>query len=72
MNDSLAATHAIAEREERVGETWKSLLAWQTHEPWLAENLLAFGRSHREYGVTADMYPSFIDAIREAGDEAAR
>ncbi len=65
----LFGVHAIAEREEMMRETLKSLFAWQTHEPWLAENLRAFGRSHREYGVTADMYPSFVDAMLECADD---
>lgn len=95
----LFGVHAIAEREEMIRETLRSLLALAEGEGFLAANLEALGRSHFEYGVTGDMYDDFVDvfvdvaaaslddaggaalrrglaritdAMRRAGDEAAR
>ena len=65
----LFGVHAIAEREEMMRETFHSLHAWLEQEPWLEGNLTALGRSHWEYGVTADMYDSFVDAMIECGRE---
>jgi hypothetical protein len=59
----LFGVHSISEREEMTRETLRSLHAWSEGEPWLRDNLLALGRSHWEYGVTADMYDSFVDAM---------
>jgi hemoglobin-like flavoprotein len=61
----LFGVHSISEREEMIRETLRSLYAWAEGEPWLGDNLDALGRSHWEYGVTADMYPSFVDAMLE-------
>ena len=44
-------------------ETLHSLLAWCEGESWLRGNLLALGKSHWEYGVTNDMYDSFVDVM---------
>ena len=59
----LFGVHSIPEQEEMTRETLRSLHAWSEGEPWLRDNLLALGRSHWEYGVTADMYDSFVDAM---------
>jgi hemoglobin-like flavoprotein len=59
----LFGVHAIAEREEMTKETLHSLQAWTEGEPWLRDNLLALGKSHWEYGVTADMYDSFVASM---------
>lgn len=66
----LFGVHALAEREEMVRETLRSLLALAEGEDHLWGNLTALGRSHFEYGVTADMYPDFVDVFVEvaAGD----
>ncbi|MEZ4331218.1 MAG: globin [Myxococcota bacterium] len=61
----LFGVHAIAEREEMVRETLRSLYALAEGEPWLAANLEALGRSHAEYGVTGDMYADFVDVFVE-------
>jgi len=61
----LFGVHSISEREEMIAETLRSLYAWAEGEPWLGDNLDALGRSHFEYGVTGDMYPSFVDAMLE-------
>jgi hypothetical protein len=72
----LFGVHAIAEREEMIRETLRSLLALADGERWLAGNLEALGRSHFEYGVTGDMYGDFVDAFVEVSapglDEAKR
>lgn len=62
---SLFGVHAIAEREEMIRETLRSLLALAEGEAWLAANLEALGRSHCEYGVTGDMYGDFVDVFVE-------
>ena len=61
----LFGEHALAEREEMVRETFRSLLALTEGQPWLAANLEALGRSHAEYGVTGDMYPDFVEVFVE-------
>jgi hypothetical protein len=72
----LFGVHAIAEREEMIRETLRSLLALADGESWLAGNLEALGRSHFEYGVTGDMYGDFVDAFVEVAapglDESRR
>lgn len=59
----LFGVHALSEREEMVQETLRSLLALHERESWLEANLRALGSSHAEYGVTANMYPPFVDAF---------
>ena len=61
----LFGVHAIAEREEMIRETLRSLLALAEGGPHLAANLEALGRSHFEYGVAGDMYADFVDAFVE-------
>lgn len=71
----LFGVHALAEREEMVRETLRSLFALAEGESWLVTNLEALGRSHAEYGVTSDMYADFVDAFVEVapgGLEAAQ
>ena len=65
----LFGVHSLAEREEMMHETFGSIHAWIEGEPWLLTNLEALGRSHWEYGVTADMYPSFVDTMIECARE---
>lgn len=59
----LFGVHAIAEREEMIRETFRSLLALAEAGPHLAANLEALGRSHFEYGVESDMYADFVEAF---------
>lgn len=59
----LFGVHALSEREEMVQETLRSLLALHERASWLEANLRALGSSHAEYGVTANMYPPFVDAF---------
>ena len=59
----LFGVHALAEREEMVRETLRSLFALAEGEPWLEGNLEALGRSHAEYGVESDMYSDFVRAF---------
>lgn len=61
----LFGEHALSEQEEMVSETFRAIVAWLDDEPWLAENLIAFGESHVEYGVEEAMYPPFVDAFVE-------
>lgn len=61
----LFGVHAIAEREEMIRETFRSLLALAEAGPHLGANLEALGRSHFEYGVAGDMYADFVDAFVE-------
>ncbi len=72
----LFGVHALAEREEMIRETLRSLLALAEGESWLAGNLEALGRSHFEYGVTGDMYGDFVDTFVEVAapglDDAGR
>ena len=65
----LFGVHALSEREEMMRETLRSLYAWVEGEPWLESNLEALGRSHWEYGVTADMYGSYVDSMLACGTE---
>ncbi len=65
----LFGTHSIAEREEMMRETLRSLLALYEGESWLEENLAALGRSHWEYGVTTDMYDSLVDTLLDCSRE---
>lgn len=67
----LFGVHALAEREEMVRETLRSLLALADGEPWLAGNLAALGRSHFEYGVTGDMYGDFVEVFVEVAARVA-
>ena len=59
----LFGLHSISEREEMMRETLHSLHALAQGESWLTGNLAALGKSHVEYGVTADMYDSYCDAM---------
>jgi hemoglobin-like flavoprotein len=59
----LFGVHSIPEREEMMRETLHSLHALVQGESWLAGNLEALGKSHEEYGVTADMYDSYCDSL---------
>jgi hemoglobin-like flavoprotein len=52
-----------------IRETLHSVHALYEGQVWLEENLVALGKSHREYGVTQDMYPSFVDCLIECGQE---
>lgn len=61
----LFGKHAIAEREEMIQETLKSLLAYCDGETWLETNLRALGKSHAEYGVETTMYPAYVAAFLE-------
>jgi len=65
----LFGLHSITEQEEMIRETFRSLLAWAEHQPWLESNLDALGKSHWEYGVSADMYDSFVETMLECGRE---
>lgn len=65
----LFGAHSIAEREEMIRETLHSLHALYEGQVWLADNLVALGKSHWEYGVTEDMYPSFVDSLIDCGQE---
>jgi hemoglobin-like flavoprotein len=65
----LFGTHSIAEREEMMRETLHSLHALYEGQDWLEGNLAALGKSHWEYGVTQDMYPSFVDSLIDCGQE---
>lgn len=70
----LFGAYAVAEREEMIQETLRSLLAHCEGEPWLEANLQALGRSHAEYGVEAAMYPAYVaellETLREVLGEA--
>jgi hemoglobin-like flavoprotein len=65
----LFGAHSIAEREEMIRETLHSLHALYEGQDWLEDNLVALGKSHWEYGVTEDMYPSFVDSLIDCGQE---
>lgn len=60
---SLFGLHSLSEQEEMMRETVKSLVALAEGEAWLGGNLSALGASHEEYGVTADMYPAYVDTM---------
>ena len=61
----LFGAYSISEQEEMIRETLRSLAAWLERTPWLADNLHALGESHLEYGVTSDMYRSYVDVTLE-------
>jgi hemoglobin-like flavoprotein len=65
----LFGAHSISEREEMMRETLRSLHAFYEGQDWLEGNLVALGKSHWEYGVTQDMYSSFVDSLIECGHE---
>ena len=65
----LFGPHAIAEQEEMMRETLRSIHALCEDQAWLADNLAALGRSHHEYGVTSDMYRSFAEVFLDCGRE---
>ena len=65
----LFGTHSIAEREEMMRETLHSLHALHEGHVWLTDNLVALGKSHWEYGVTEDMYASFVESLIDCGRE---
>lgn len=62
----LFGRHSLSEREEMMRETLRSLVAMQTGESWLEDNLIAMGRSHDEYGVEDDMYDDYCACFVEA------
>lgn len=65
----LFGPYSLAEQEEMMGETLRSLLALGEGADWLDGNLVALGQSHWEYGVTNDMYVDFVDVLVECGHE---
>ena len=65
----LFGAHSISEREEMMRETLRSLHAFYEGQDWLEGNLVALGKSHWEYGVTQDMYSSFVDSLIDCGQE---
>ena len=65
----LFGAHSIGEREEMMRETLRSLHAFYEGQEWLEGNLVALGKSHWEYGVTQDMYSSFVDSLIDCGQE---
>jgi len=65
----LFGPHAIAEREEMMRETLHSLHALCEGESWLEGNLVALGQSHWEYGVSTDMYDSYVETLIECARE---
>lgn len=65
----LFGAYSIAEQEEMMAETLRSLFALYSNEPWLEHNLRALGRSHAEYGVESEMYVSFVEVFVECGRE---
>jgi hemoglobin-like flavoprotein len=65
----LFGVHSVAEREEMIHETFRSLYALCEGEEWLDGNLAALGHSHEEYGVTPDMYDSYCDALIDCSHE---
>jgi hemoglobin-like flavoprotein len=67
----LFGAYSLAEREEMIHETLRSILDFLELEPWLDGNLIALGRSHAEYGVENDMYPPFVDAFVECATEVS-
>ena len=68
----LFGVHALAEREEMIRETLRSLLALAEGGGHLAANLEALCRSHFEYGVTGDMYRAFVDAFVDVASPGLR
>ena len=65
----LFGAHSIAEQEEMMRETLRSLLALSEEAEWLPGNLSALGRSHWEYGVTTDMYGDFVAVLLVCAEE---
>lgn len=65
----LFGAHSIGEREEMMRETLHSLHAFYEGQEWLEGNLVALGKSHCEYGVTQDMYSSFVDSLIDCGQQ---
>ncbi|MFK7898977.1 MAG: globin domain-containing protein [Myxococcota bacterium] len=65
----LFGRYSISEQEEMMRETLRSLHALSEGEDWLNENLAALGASHEEYGVTTDMYPSYVEAMIACAEE---
>ena len=65
----LFGAHSISEREEMMRETLRSLHAFYEGQDWLEGNLVALGKSHWEYGVTQDMYSSFVDSLIDCGQQ---
>lgn len=65
----LFGAHSIGEREEMMRETLHSLHALHEGHVWLKDNLVALGQSHWEYGVTEDMYTSFVECLIDCGRE---
>ena len=65
----LFGVHSIAEREEMMQETLRSIYSLAQGDSWLKGNLQALGHSHHEYGVTADMYDSYCDTMLECTRE---
>jgi hemoglobin-like flavoprotein len=61
--------HSTSEREEMIQETFRALFALCEGESWLDENLTALGLSHGEYGVTAEMYDSYCEALIDCSQE---
>lgn len=61
----LFGKYPLAEQEEMIGETLKSILASCENASWLETNLEALGKSHFEYGVTSEMYPVFVASFVE-------
>ena len=59
----LFGAFAFAEQEAMFHQVLESLLGWIDEEEWLAGNLEALGQSHREYGVEADMFGAFVEAL---------
>ena len=68
----LFGAHSISEREEMMRETLRSLHAFYEGQDWLEGNLAALGKSHWEYGVTQDMYSSFVDSLLDRLAESLR
>jgi len=65
----LFGVYSIAEREEMMQETLRSLYSLAQGDSWLEGNLKALGQSHGEYGVTASMYISYCDTFLECARE---
>jgi hemoglobin-like flavoprotein len=65
----LFGRHSLAEREEMMRETLRSLHALVEQETWLDGNLAALGCSHSEYGVTADMYDAYVEVLVDCSRE---
>ena len=66
---SLFGAYPLSEQEEMMRETLRSIIGLLEGSPWLAGNLRALGESQAEYGVTSDMYASFIEVMHECAVE---